>query len=332
MSNWKVNIWPGSKKGAAPFTPHQFETRQETINRNNVPGIFITPEAYADMLTIANLSGFDEIGWLGSVLTITDYRFLIDGIFLFQQEVHGATTEITEEGLADLFTDLIIENEELAQRLMFWGHVHPSSSTSPSGQDDDQMKHFSHNPWFIRGIFGRSGRAEFTFYDYQRGIIWQDVPWQISRPLNKELTAKWQAEIDAKVTQKAEINAKVTQEIVSMARNYGGYYSQLGYSIGELEEANSLLDSVGVRIAPRSLKWQKKEVIKGSRRDSQNNGKLLPITNQASAILPLCGQEPTGDECFFCSVKDSCHYFEDLVIERSLDDKNRSSIVYQEMD
>src|SRR3989344_7019657 len=329
MSNWKGNIWQGGKKGADPFAPHQFETRQETINRNNVPGIFITPEAYADMLTIANLSGFDEIGWLGSVLTITDYRFLIDGIFLFQQEVHGATTEITEEGLADLFTDLIIENEELAQRLMFWGHVHPSSSTSPSGQDDDQMKHFSHNPWFIRGIFGRSGRAEFTFYDYQRGLIWQDVPWQINCPLNKELTAKWQAEIDAKVTKKAEINAKVTQKIVSVASNYGGYYSQLGYSIGELEddnhkEANPLLDSVGVRIAPRSLKRQKKEVIKGSRRDSQNNGQLPPIVNQASAILPLCGQEPIGDECFFCSLKDSCHYFEDLTIERSLDDKNRS--------
>ena len=315
-----------SNRGAEPFAPHQFETQQEVLSANSIPRIFITPLVYADMLTIAQLSGSDEIGWLGSVVALPDYQFLIDGIFLLKQKVHSATTEINEEGLADFFTHLIGDNPELAQRVMFWGHVHPGNSTSPSSQDEDQMEAFSHNPWFIRGIFGRSGRAEFTFYDYQRSLKWKDVPWQIHCPLSEELTAKWQAEIDA----------KVTKQVFTPTKAYGGYQANLpGRDLSELAEgaggdddldeyiliSEELADKAASRSfpqlrrrkgAPRKMRLLSKEPqnvnprpIIGSRVSPHD----WPITDNE----PLCGTEPEGDECFRCIVKDSCSHFQTAI-------------------
>lgn len=185
---------------AEPFVPHKFEPKQVAIGQNSIPKVFITPEAYADQLSIAQQSGSDEIGWLGSVKQIADYRFLIEKIFLMEQVVSGASTKITEDGLADLFTDLAMADPELCAKVLFWGHVHPSNSTESSPQDDDQMALFNHNDWFIRGIFGRGGRAQFTLFDYQRGIIWEDVPWQIYAPIYEDQRAAWQAEIEQKVS------------------------------------------------------------------------------------------------------------------------------------
>lgn len=185
---------------AEPFVPHEFEPKQVAIGQNSIPKIFITPEAYADQLSIAQQSGSDEIGWLGSVKKIADYRFLIEKIFLIEQVVSGASTKITEDGLADFFTDLAMADPELCAKILFWGHVHPSNSTKSSSQDDDQMALFNHNDWFIRGIFGRSGRAEFTLFDYQRGVIWEDIPWQIYAPIYEDQQAAWKAEIEKKVS------------------------------------------------------------------------------------------------------------------------------------
>lgn len=186
--------------GADPFAPHQFDPKQVAISQNSIPKVFIMPEAYADQLAIAQLSGSDEIGWLGSVRVISDYQFLIEQIFLIKQVVHGSTTEMTEDGLSDFFTDLAMENPEICSKILFWGHVHPSNSTEPSSQDEDQMKLFAHNDWFLRGIFGRSGRAEFSLFDYKRGVIWKDIPWQIYVDINEDRKDMWKAEIAEKVS------------------------------------------------------------------------------------------------------------------------------------
>ena len=315
-----------SNRGAEPFAPHQFETQQEVLSANNLPRIFITPPAYADILTLAQLSGSDEISWLGSVAALPDYQFLIDGIFLLKQKVHSATTEINEEGLADFFTDLIGDDPELAQRVMFWGHVHPRHSTSPSSQDEDQMEAFSHNPWFIRGIFGRSGRAEFTFYDYQRGLKWKDVPWQIHCLLGEELTAKWQAEIDA----------KVTKQVFTPTKAYGGYQAGWpGRDLSELAEgaggdhdvdeyiliSEDLADKAASRsfLQPRRHKGVPRRIRLISQEPRNVNPRPIiesrvsppnwPITDNE----PLGGTEPQGDECLRRVVKDPYSHFQTAI-------------------
>jgi hypothetical protein len=200
---------------ADPFCPHSFETRQVSLRHLAEPKIFITPEAYADMLAIAGNSGADEIGWLGTVTELGGGKYLIDGIFLPAQVVHEATCELTEDGIGELFTELAVSDFEACEKMQFWGHVHPGNSTTPSPQDEEQMDQFSHNDWFIRGIFGRHGRAEFTFFDYRNGVRWNDVPWTIHCPVSEKLRAKWRAEVEAKV----ERIAVITPHLNNLSQN-----------------------------------------------------------------------------------------------------------------
>jgi len=184
--------------GADSFAPHDFQTR--LVHNFAQPQILITPEAYADMIAIADNSGGDEIGWLGTVTELGDAKYLVDGVYLFEQQVNPVTNELTEDGLSSVFTELAATDFSACERMHFWGHVHPGNSTSPSQQDEDQMNQFAHNDWFLRGIFGRQGRAEFTFFDYKNGIRWNDCPWQIHVPVSQELKAKWAAEVAEKVS------------------------------------------------------------------------------------------------------------------------------------
>ncbi len=183
-----------------PFCPHSFQTRQVSLRHLAEPKIFITSEAYADMLAIVGNSGSDEIGWLGTVAELGGGKYLIDGVFLPAQAVHGSTCELSEDGIGELFTELAETNFEACEKMMFWGHVHPGNSTTPSGQDESQMDQFSHNDWFIRGIFGRHGRAEFTFFDYKNGVRWNDVPWTIHCPVSNYRRDKWRKEVETKVS------------------------------------------------------------------------------------------------------------------------------------
>jgi len=185
---------------AEPFRPHTFETTIEHLNVPKTPLVLITPSVYTDMLAIAQHSGSDEIGWLGTVTQLTEGSYLIDSIYFPKQEVSGTTTVLTEDGLGELFTNLAATNPDACDRMKFWGHVHPSNSTNPSAQDDEQMAAFAHNDWFIRGIFGRYGRAEFTFFHYKNGIVWNDVPWTVMQPVDKDRDAFWADQVKEKVT------------------------------------------------------------------------------------------------------------------------------------
>lgn len=208
-------MYNGRGSAADPFAPHQFKTVQLMLRQFIEPKIFITPEAYGDMLAIAENAGLDEIGWLGTVTELGG-AYLIDGIHMPAQSVHGSTCELTEDGIGELFTELATSDFEACERMHFWGHVHPGNGTGPSPQDETQMSQFAHNDWFIRGIFGRQGRAEFTFFDFKNGVRWNDVPWAIHCPVDDERRERWAAEVAAKVR-------KIVQPAVA-----GGYLGFLG--------------------------------------------------------------------------------------------------------
>jgi len=84
------------------------------------------------MVAIAQNCGNDEIGWLGTVSELGNGQYLVDGIYMPAQQVHGATCELSEDGLGELMTELASSNFDACERMHFWGHVHPSNSTSPS--------------------------------------------------------------------------------------------------------------------------------------------------------------------------------------------------------
>ena len=148
---------------------------------NKVPRIGITSDALAKMFVYVDECN-DEVGWLGTVKQINEKYYIIDDVFLFDQEVHGTTTEITPEGLAEFAEELLKREDglEIWNNLKMWGHSHVNMTVTPSGQDDKQMKDFAEvgHDWFIRLICNKKGDMKLDFFHYNLGIAFLDVPWE----------------------------------------------------------------------------------------------------------------------------------------------------------
>ncbi len=171
------------------------------MNERTTPTIALSLPAYIDTNHIIAAAGSDEIGWLGSVKKNGD-TYLIEQVFLFRQEVSGGHCEFDAASLGRFYAEMLKAdpaNKSLLNRILFWGHLHPGDMTEPSGQDDNQMDSFAHNPYFIRGIFTRGGKVVFTFFDYGNKLKIVDCPWELAVP-----------DDDRRATIAQEIREKVT--------------------------------------------------------------------------------------------------------------------------
>lgn len=147
-----------------------------------VPTILVSLKAYEKTQCFIQECGEEEISWLGTVKALPDNEFLISNVMLFQQTVSIGSTEFDQEDLGKFYADKLKEspaNKELLSSLLFWGHVHPDD-VFPSIQDEEQMKLFAHNKFFIRGIFDRKNKAKFDFYDYAKNIKIVSCPWKLA--------------------------------------------------------------------------------------------------------------------------------------------------------
>lgn len=197
------------------FFPHSFHTRAQTLGNDPVwgqmrlqfPRILITEEALEKMQVIVDLA-LTEIGWFGKVKKLENGDFLIEDVYLIRQNVCGSQTNLLASGQAEFVIEMLAkgkEGEEIVDHCFFWGHSHVNMPTSPSGRDEDQMWEFKLTgvPWYIRGIFNKLGRAEFTIFDFERDLKIVDAEWSVTRELNPAIRAQIENEFKAKVTQVA---------------------------------------------------------------------------------------------------------------------------------
>lgn len=146
-----------------------------------MPKIIISKEAMTKMMLFIE-GCTEEIGWLG---TATKYKnnYYIEDVTLFEQEVHGTTTEITPDGLAK-FGEEILQLEDgvdIWNNLKVWGHSHVRMAVSPSAQDNKQMETFAEggHDWFIRIIGNKDGDLKIDIYNYELGIIYNDLRYKV---------------------------------------------------------------------------------------------------------------------------------------------------------
>ncbi len=167
---------------ALEFTPHAFAAQVAFIE-GDVPKIFVSRDAYSKMYHFVDI-GEEEVGWLGTAYQTRLGNFVIDEVFLVEQEVSAAQTELSEDGQAKLAQHLIDTYEdgvEKVNRLRFWGHSHVAMPTNPSAQDEKQMEVLRANgcPWFIRGILNKRGRMQFDIFLWESGVKIVDAAWSI---------------------------------------------------------------------------------------------------------------------------------------------------------
>jgi hypothetical protein len=193
-------LWGGAKK----FAPHEFASRVELAG--GLPRVLVSREAYEDMYCLVDFVD-KEVGWLGSVERLGN-DFLVKEVFLFDQETHATTCEITPDGMAEFAMALMSsrpDGMEVANSIRFWGHSHVNMGTSPSGQDESQLRELaaSCGDFFVRGIMNKNGRMEWTIVLASIGVVIHDAVWELYEPAADEARRqRWQAEIAAKVREK----------------------------------------------------------------------------------------------------------------------------------
>lgn len=165
----------------APLHPHAFRPSAELIAAS--PTVYLSVDAFKRMLLFVELAG-KEVGWLGTVEQVEGGDFLIDKVFLLEQEVTATETELSVDGQNKLMMQLLEQGDqglEQANRLRFWGHSHVRMGTWPSFTDERTMERFGREglPWYIRGIFNKLGRADFCIHYYDKGYRIKDVPWAV---------------------------------------------------------------------------------------------------------------------------------------------------------
>lgn len=182
---------------------------KNTIKINSSISVVVELEAYKKMKCYIDLCN-KEVGWLGTAYKYGN-EIRITDVFLFDQEVHATTCELTPAGIADFVTNLYMSMEsdeamEISNNLTCWGHSHVNMGVSPSGQDDIQLRSFasSGHEWFLRVIGNKRGEFEYTYIDYNNGIEIRDVDWRIDIPgLDfNELKSSIKEEINTKVREK----------------------------------------------------------------------------------------------------------------------------------
>ena len=151
-----------------------------------MPTVFYTPEVDAQMKFIVNKCN-QEVGWMGLVTHYEDQNaFLVHRIMLPQQQVHSATTEISDEGLSEIAEELIAEDVDTST-MYCWYHSHVNMAVSPSQQDEDQVaEYMSSCPIFIRGIVNKRGDSKVDVYYRDHNIAYTCVPTAIFYNFDKD--------------------------------------------------------------------------------------------------------------------------------------------------
>jgi hypothetical protein len=177
------------------FNERKSASTKVEVLQASVPRVFIEKEALTKMSVYVDECK-EEIGWMGTA-TRDGRNITIHDVFLFEQDVHATTTEITPEGLSKFAEELLQQEDgmEVWNNLKMWGHSHVNMGITPSGQDNKQMETFKDggHDWFIRLIANKKGEMKLDMYDYANSVIYTDLPW-MALPSESEL--KIQDEIE----------------------------------------------------------------------------------------------------------------------------------------
>ncbi len=192
--------------GAAKrFVPHKFTSTVKLLG--DLPRILISKTAYDIMYYIVSESP-EEVSWLGKVQR-QGMNFLIEEVYLFDQEVHSTQTALDPDSVGAFFAELAGRDDgvELVNNVRFWGHSHVNMGVTPSGSygpgnygDLSQMHQFGESSdYFIMGIANKSGNFRFEIFFYDLGIKIEDVEWEIFELEQADLRDKIKTELSKKV-------------------------------------------------------------------------------------------------------------------------------------
>ena len=286
----KKLVDPQWQPNMTPFAPHTFQTEVRMGRSRDgvrVPRIVLAEQAYDKTVHFVDIAP-EEVGWLGTVEQLRDGRYLIKDMWLFEQAVHGTTTRIDPDGLAQFMEAHrgTPEGDDIWENTRFWGHSHVNMDVFPSMRDDDQMEEFRTcgQEYFIRGIHNKRGKIKFDFYDFQHGIVFIDVPWEKLDTVDPQMRDEIQEEFDENV------------------HPMGGAFGLLGRRRREPEPVVSIPSMATPAVAPLSVAQAKAEVNPvPAEPEKAKPAEPPPSTEEKTEVLaPSAAPKPTegaADDC-----------------------------------
>lgn len=132
----------------------------------------------------------EEIGFFGVVDEVPPSTYRIRDIFYPKHQlITSGTCEISPEGEAQI-VNWLCEHGRVGDlsKLRMWGHSHHTMGVFASHQDEQQaLERMRQNQsYLIRAIVNKDGKMDVAFFDYERQIKFEHVPWTIESPTDAE--------------------------------------------------------------------------------------------------------------------------------------------------
>lgn len=164
-----------------------------------LPTLYIPRKIYQKLMHWVDKSNF-EVSWFGMLrFEKAQNYFVVDEIFLLDQENSSAETEIKAAALCDLLYD----TRKMPGDLRWWGHSHVKMGVFWSGTDMKTMKELSQNGWFLSTVFNQKREMKTA---YMQGgdipLMLNDLPTVIYDPVFEEDKKEWDALYDKHVKNK----------------------------------------------------------------------------------------------------------------------------------
>jgi hypothetical protein len=175
------------------------------VSLEHDPKVIILPEAKEKMDMIVDICS-QEVSWLGTVKREPGLRFIIEDVYLVEQESNSVTTEIDPSGHISLYERLLAEGKiSIATQdtygLYLWGHSHHTMGVSPSGQDQSEAKKLMkcRPPFLVRIIANKRRDYNVALYLVDEGVMIEEMTLMTTLVENTTLRTALEEEIKLKV-------------------------------------------------------------------------------------------------------------------------------------
>jgi len=136
--------------------------------------LWLTQEAYRKIVALV-MNFTSEVGWHGTVARISDREFIIEDIFVYPQEVTGATVNTDQKAYSEWLYEL---DDDTFNQIRMQGHSHVNMGVSPSSVDDKHrqqiLDQLEPEMFYVFMIWNKSLTVHTLIYDMAQNILYED--------------------------------------------------------------------------------------------------------------------------------------------------------------
>lgn len=178
------------------------------------PKIILPFQVQMDIQKIVDSTN-NEVGWIGECVHEGNDVYRVLNVFVPEQYAVGTTTEIYDEGLANI----IDQHPEFdISKFRYWGHSHAKMGISPSSQDHKMMKEFAEScDFFVGTIHNQDGKIHGYSIDTTKGLFYDGIDVEVEYP-DYQYSQDW-----AKIIKERVSTVRPYSKTTSTGKAYGGY-------------------------------------------------------------------------------------------------------------